>query len=227
MRWGCDGRRGSRARRVGRSSTGVLLSVGPRGGREASAADSTDTSYGRVQGDLTAVVGGGATVAAGGPRGAAEVRLRYLETAGLFGSYEDGPLLGSQAEPRRVIATGLEVRPLFLFRWLKGHETSRAALDLMLDSIGLELGAFFEQPAGTSFESRPGLQLGLMLEFPLLARATGPWAAVHGGVRWSDSALAGGPTDSPDDRSLYLSITLAWHQVVLSGAVDVGDRPAD
>ncbi|MGH7435449.1 MAG: hypothetical protein ACRENE_07225 [Polyangiaceae bacterium] len=225
MRWGSDGRR-----RVARGGAAVLasvlLAVGTAG-QEAFAADSTDTSYGRVQGDLTAVVGAGATVADGGPRGAAEVRLRYLETAGLFGSYEDGPLLGSQAEPRRVVATGLEVRPLFLFRWLKGHETSRAALDLMLDSIGLELGAFFEQPAGTSFESRPGLQLGLMLEFPLFARATGPWAAVHGGVRWSDAALAGGPTDSPDDRSLYLSITLAWHQVVLSSAVDVGDRPAD
>src|SRR5581483_9916003 len=100
-------------------------------------------------------------------------RLRYLETAGLFASYEDGPLLGSHAEPRRVFASGLEVRPLFLYRWLKGHETSRAALDLFLDSIGIELGAAFQQPAGTSFESRPGLQLGLMLELPLFARASG------------------------------------------------------
>jgi hypothetical protein len=66
-----------------------------------------------------------------------------------------------------------------------------------------------------------------MLELPLFARASGVWAAVHGGMRWSDAALAGGPTDSADDRSFYLSLTLAWHQVVLSSAVDVGDRPRD
>src|SRR5581483_2354266 len=84
------------------------VAMAATGSRSALAADSTDTSYGRVQGDLTVVVGAGATVADGGPRGEAELRLRYLETAGLFASYEDGPLLGSHAEPRRVFASGLE-----------------------------------------------------------------------------------------------------------------------
>jgi hypothetical protein len=186
-----------------------------------------DATYGRIQGDLTAVVGAGATVADRGVRGEAELRVRYLETAGLFASYEDAPLLGSAAEPRRVFATGLEVRPLFLFRWLKGREASRAMLDLVLDSLGLELGAAFQQPAGTSFVSRPALQFGLMAEVPLFARATGAWLAVHGGVRWSDDALSGGPIAGPDDRSFYLSVTLAWHQVVLTHAIDVGDGPAE
>jgi hypothetical protein len=193
------------------------------GERRARAGDLTDTSYGRVQGDLAVVVGAGATVADRGPRGEAELRLRYLETAGLFASYEDGVMLGSKAEPQRVLAAGLELRPLFLFRWLKGHETSRAMLDLLVDSIGLELGAAFQQPYGTSFESRPALQLGLMLEVPLFAKASGPWLAFHGGVRWSDNAISGGTIAGPDDRSFYLSITLAWHQVVLSHAIDVGD----
>jgi hypothetical protein len=229
MRSGSEGRKGVVSARTGTialsAAACLWAAVAAAGAKDALAADSTDTTYGRVQGDLTVVVGAGATVADGGPRGEAELRLRYLETAGVFASYEDTSLLGSQAEPRRVFATGLEVRPLFLFRWLKGYETSRAALDLLLDSIGIELGAMFQQPAGTSFESRPGLQLGLMLELPLFAKATGLWAAVHGGARWSDRALAGGPIDSSDDRSLYLSLTLAWHQVALSSAVDVGDRP--
>src|SRR5258708_32226005 len=177
-----------------------------------------------MDGDVALGGGAGATVGERGPGGEAEPGVRYLDTAGLFATYEDGPLLGSAAEPRRVLATGLEVRPLFLFRWLKGHETPRAWIDLALDSIGLELGAAFQQPTGTSFDERPGLQLGGMLEIPIVGRATGPWLAVHGGARWSDGALAGGSTAGSDDRSLYLTIGLAWHPGVTRHAGDVGDR---
>jgi hypothetical protein len=196
------------------------------GARVASAAGRTDATYGRIAGDVTLVGAVGVVAADGGPRGEAELRARYLETAGLFASYEDAPLLGSSAEPRRVFAGGLEVRPLFLFRWLDGHQTSEPWLDLVVDSVGLELGAMFQQPSGASFSSRPGAQVGLAIEVPILPRATGPWIGLHGGVRWSDAVLAGGPTNGPDDRSFYLSITLAWHQVVRLGAVDPGDGPA-
>lgn len=224
-------RHASGTRRAGRQSPCVpcalALAVGAHvaGAGDARAAGADDATYGRVGGDLTLVGGLGVVAADGGPRGEAELRARYFETAGLFASYEDAPLFGSSAEPRRVFAAGLEVRPLFLFRWLDGHETSRAWLDLVVDSVGLELGAAFEQPAGAAFASRPGAQVGLAVEVPILPRATGPWIGLHGGARWSDSALAGGPTNGPDDRSLYLSITLAWHQVVLARAVDVGDGP--
>ncbi len=190
---------------------------------DAVAAGGVDASYGRVRGDVTLVAGVGMVATDRGPRGEGEVRVRYLETAGLFASYEDGPLLGSAAEPRRVFATGLELRPLFLFRWLDDRETSEARLDLLIDSIGIELGAAFMQPSGGSFSSRPGAQVGVMLEFPVLAGATGPWLGVHAGVRWSDEALAGGSSGGPDDRSFYLSITAAWHQVVLTHTVDMGD----
>lgn len=201
------------------------MAVASSSARPASAGGA-DASYGRVGGDVTLVAGAGAVVAAQGPRGEAELRLRYFDTAGLFAAYEDGPLLGSDAEPRRVFSAGLEVRPLFLFRWLEGHETSRGRLDLLVDSIGIELGAAFQQPYGGEFGSRPAAQLGLALELPVFASATGPWIGLHGGMRWSDIALAGGSTSSPDDRSLFLAITAAWHQVVLVHAVDPGDGPA-
>jgi hypothetical protein len=225
VRWVCSSSRpGERARLLrGSVATAVAaaaLAVTPRAARAAD----TDTSYGRVQGDLGIVVGAGATVADGGPRAEGEMRLRYLETAGVFATYEDGPALRSGAEPRRVFATGLEVRPLFLFRWLKGHETSREFFDLLVDSMGIELGAAFVQPSGTSFQSRPALQAGLMVEVPLFGAASGPWLGIHGGGRWSDGALQDGTTAGPDDRSFYLSFSLAWHQVVLSHVVDVGDR---
>src|ERR1019366_6992085 len=70
------------------------------------------------------------------------------------------------AEPTRVLAAGLELRPLFLFRWLTGRETQRARVDLVVDSLGLELGAVFTQPAGTSFASQAGMQAALGLEVP-------------------------------------------------------------
>lgn len=213
MRWGC-----SRSAAL----AGVVAALGLRAG--AARADDVDPSHGRVEGDLTLVVGAGAVLAGGGPRAEGELRLRYLETAGLFASYEDGPLVSSSADPRRVLATGLELRPLFLYRWLKGHETRRAWVDLAIDSLGLELGAAWIQPAGTGFASQAAVQAGLGLEVPLLGEASGPWLGLHGGARWSEVALATGTAPTADDREAFLAITLSWHQVVVAHVVDVGDE---
>ena len=213
MRWVC--RRALCAAAVGAACASV--------GRQA-AAGSTDPSYGRVDGDLTLGVGVGAVASGGGPRGEGELRLRYLETAGLFATYEDGAVFGGSADPQRVLATGLELRPLFLYRWLKGHETRRPWLDLTLDSFGLELGAAWMQPAGASFGSAAAVQAGLGLEIPILPDATGPWIGLHGGVRWSEAELAAGRALTANDREAFLAVTLAWHQVVVAHLVDVGDE---
>ena len=191
---------------------------------DARAEGAVEPSYGRVEGDVTLVAGAGGAVASGGPRAEGELRARYLETAGVFGTYEDGPIVGLDAGPRRVVAAGLELRPLFLYRWLQGHETHRARLDLAIDSLGLELGLAWQQPQGRPFASSPGFEVGLGLEVPLLLDATGLWLAFHGGVRWSDESLASGLVETADEREAYVSITLAWHQVVAAHVVDVGDR---
>jgi hypothetical protein len=194
--------------------------------RSASADGGTvDPSYGRVEGDVALVFGMGAVFAPRGLRAVAEVRLRYLETAGLYATYEDANVLASAPEPQRLLATGLEVRPLFLFRWLEGYEGKRPWVDLALDSIGLELGALLEQPTGADFASRRGIEVGLGVELPLAARATGLWIRVRGGLRWSERALASGVVDGADDRQAVIAITLAWHQIVQAHMVDVGDRP--
>ncbi|MGH7269429.1 MAG: hypothetical protein ACREJ3_03280 [Polyangiaceae bacterium] len=194
--------------------------------RDARADDGIEPSYGRIAGDATLVVGAGVTVASSGPRAAGELRLRYLDTAGLFVAYEDGVLLGGGTRPARLFAAGFELRPLFLFRWLRGHETHCPRLDLMLDSLGLELGATLPQDPGGSFASAPGLQAGLGIEVPIGETADGPWIGLHGGVRMGDDVLASGSSaQSEEDRELYLSITLAWHEVILLHAVDVGDLP--
>jgi hypothetical protein len=183
-----------------------------------------DTSDGRIDGDLSASAAIGATFGPRGPRAAADLRLRYVWTAGLFATYEDGPLVGSAAEPRRAFAAGVELRPLFLARWLQGWELGNAYLDMTIDSLGLELGAVFLEPTGSSFGSKPGLQAGLGFTVPVLPRATGPVIGIHGGGRWSDSVLAGRTIDGPSDRALYLMVTVGWQQVFGAHVVDLGDR---
>jgi hypothetical protein len=192
--------------------------------KDDTAKSTVDTSYGRVDGDLSVSFGLGATVGPRSPRASADLRFRYMDTVGIFGTYEDGPLLGSGSEPRRVLATGVELRPLFIARWLTGREFGVPHLDLALDSFGLELGAFFAQPDGAAFAARPGLQAGLGLEVPVLPHSNGPWIGFHGGARWSDTALGGSGTEGPVDRSLYLGITVAWHQFFGGHVVDLGDR---
>jgi hypothetical protein len=181
-----------------------------------------DSSYGRVEGDLSASFGAGVTLGPRAPRGALDLRVRYLETVGVFITYEDA--LGGDAEPVRVVAFGTELRPLFLGRWLTGYELARGRWDLLVDSFGLELGGAVYQPAGASFASRPALQAGIGLEVPLLADATGPWIGLHAGARWSETTLGGADSATADDRALYLAVTLAWHQVFVAHVVDEGDR---
>lgn len=207
--------------RLGLCTAAALLLFGAAG---AARAEETDTSYGRIEGDVSASLGLGAALGPRAPRAAADLRLRYLWTAGVFVTYEDGPLLGSTSEPRRVFATGVELRPLFLVRWLQGLETGNAYVDLTIDSLGFELGAVFEEPVGRPFGSRAGLQAGVGLQLPMLPHATGPVIGVHGGARWSDAALAGRAIERPSDRALYLLVTIAWQQAFKAHIVDLGDR---
>lgn len=202
----------------------LLVAMLVAGVAEAGEESTRDTTHGRFDGDLAIAGGVGATFGPRAPRATADVRFRYLSTAGLFATYEQGPPLFDSAEPRRALAFGVELRPLFLARWGSGREIGNARLDLLLDSLGLELGAVFMQPAGAKFGARPGLQLGLGAELPIFASATGPFIGVHGGIRWSDAALSGGPLDGPSDRSLYVTTVIGWQQVFGAHVVDLGDK---
>lgn len=193
-------------------------------GRSALAQEHDDPSHGRIDGDVSVVVGLGTAVAPQGVRGEGEVRLRYLDTAGAFATYEEGALFASTAQPQRVLTSGAELRPLFLARWLRGYETRSVRFDLAVDSLGFELAAVFAQHAGGAFASDLGVQVGLGLEVPLLERPSGPWVGMHGGVRWSDAALASGVVHGATNRAGFLVVTLAWHELVVAHLVDLGDE---
>jgi hypothetical protein len=187
-------------------------------------AQQEEPSHGRIEGDVTLVAGLGGAATPRGMRGAGDLRVRYLDTAGVVVTYEEGGLFDAATQPQRLLAAGLELRPLFLARWLRGYETRSAPLDLVVDSFGLELAAVFAQHPGGPFGSDMGVQAGVGLEVPLLGSASGPWVGVHGGVRWSDAALASGEVRDATDRAAFLALTLAWHQLVMTHVVDLGDR---
>lgn len=190
----------------------------------ADGSERVDASHGRLVGDVGIAGAVGMTVGARGPRASADLRLRYLSSAGIFAMYEDGGILASAAEPRRNLAFGIEVRPLFLARWATGRELGRAYLDLLIDSLAIEIGPVFAQPEGARFGARPGLQMGLGFELPFSTVASGPFLALHGGGRWSDAALAGGPLDGPSDRALFLMIAVGWQQLFGADLVEAADR---
>lgn len=182
-----------------------------------------DGAHGRFEGDLGLAVAAGATFGPRAPRATLDLRLRYLSTAGVFATYEEG--FGG-SEPGRLLAFGLEIRPLFLARWATNRELGRPRLDLLIDSFALELGAVLSQPDGTAAFGRRGLQAGIGLALPFLATASTPFVAAHAGCRWSDDALAGGPLAGPGDRSLFLSIEIGFQQLFGAHLADLGDRRA-
>jgi hypothetical protein len=183
-----------------------------------------DGVYGRFDGDLELHLGAGAAFADGGPMLAAHLEALYLSTAGIYARYTDA--VGTEGPSvERSIAAGLTLQPLFLGRYAKNWEQGPARLDLFLDSIALDLGAFWHDPRAGSFTPSPGLELGLGISLPILAQASGPVVTLRGALRWRAADLsAATATGTLIERGAHLAVTLAWHQVVRTHMVDAGDR---
>jgi hypothetical protein len=109
----------------------------------------------------------------------------YFSVAGVYLDYSDA--LDAEADPRRALGFGVDVRPLFIPRWSTNRQIGRPFLDLTLDSVSLGLGAFFAQPRGESFGHERGFEASLGLALPLLARADGPWLELRGGLEWPNA----------------------------------------
>jgi hypothetical protein len=202
---------------AGGTLAAALLAAGP------ACADGRDGLYGRFDGDLDLRVHAGAAFAAGGPALAASVAAVYLSSAGVYVHYTDA--LGSDA-PRvsRSLSGGVHLQPLFLARYAFDAERGPAFLDLLVDSLALELGAFWSAPRRSPWDEQPGLEVALGVAVPFLPRASGPFIGVRGALRWRPTDFVAGAPGDAVDRGAVLSITLGWHQVVVTHIVDVGDR---
>lgn len=161
-----------------------------------SAAAQGDGVYGRLDADLVleAALGGGAAFepALQGAT-ALDLRARYLDMAGLVVGVEWRPTGASRA------IVGADLRPLFLARFLLGASLQDRYWDLLLDSIGIDLGV-----AITPFDQRAGVALavGFGLDIPLLFFGEGVSGLAlrlfgrHVSARPSDRY---GPVDGVDD----------------------------
>ncbi len=180
-----------------------------------------DTSYGRLEGDSAIAVSAGAAFDVRGVRGSIDVRYRCLHSAGIVLGYEEG--FGAGAEPLRLGIAGFELRPLFLARWLQGKELGSPYLDLLIDSIGFELGAFVAQPQFGDFGSSAGLSFGIGAEFPFMPHAWGPFLAVRAAFRWSREALSAADTTTVDVRAFVVTVAFGYQAVFGSHIIDMGD----
>jgi hypothetical protein len=159
-----------------------------------------DGAYGRLDGDLalSAGVNGGVVIddrVHPAPTGSVslELRARILDSGGLFAAGEWRP----EGDSRVIV--GVDVRPFFLPRFLLGLESGFQWFDLLLDSIGVDIGAAmgpFDHDAGV------GLAIGFGLDVPLfLPERTSGGVFLHLGARYVTAsafdqvAPLGGTTD--------------------------------
>ncbi|HET7539900.1 MAG TPA: hypothetical protein VFK05_08510 [Polyangiaceae bacterium] len=165
-------------------------------------AASADGVYGRFDGDLDLGLALGAEFgSAGNAAPALRASAHYFSIAGVYAS---GRIKAGEQSAPSLFGLGVDLRPLFVPRWVKGYQTGSALFDLTLDSLSLSLGAFWAGTAEHSPESSHGFDAQLGFGVPLLASAAGPWLEARGALRYPDGA----------SREEAVFVSLSWHGFV-------------
>jgi hypothetical protein len=209
-----SGRAQADAEGVAHTRADVLSSDGPRG---------TDGVYGRLDGDVDLSLAAGTELLRGGPGATATLRALYLQTAGFYVGYTSS-FGNHSAVPPRSLAMGVGLRPMFLPRWGNDKEQGPAILDLTLDSMTFDIGTIWAADQAGSFNQSPGIELGVGIEVPLTQDASGPWLGARGAVRWRGAELASKESGDPANLGPVIFLTFAWHVLVSTHIVDMGDR---
>jgi len=121
-----------------------------------------DGVYGRLDGDVVLAAGAGGGYRTGPEAGAVgelQLRASYLGTAGL--------LVAPSVGPTARLLLAVDFRPLFPALFLQNLFTGSEWLDLLVQSVGLELGAAvdrLDEPDGRGV----GLAVGFGVDVPLV-----------------------------------------------------------
>lgn len=179
-----------------------------------------DGAYGRLGGDVSLQGAVGASFGHGPAVGVSASAL-YLVTAGPYASADialsDDARWAHLGNGRlRSLSTGVELRPLFVPRFLKAAESGRAFWDLVLDSIGFRLGARFHPGS----EAR-SLELGGLLDVPLGTTFSGAFLGLSVTKTVPGRALAG-LRDNPEE-TLFFGVALGVRGMLTTHLVDFGD----
>jgi hypothetical protein len=178
---------------------------------------SDDGVWGRFGSDLVLSVGANAGVGLGDPsllaRGSSaaafsldvELRLRVMDTAGVVVAPEWRPDGAS-----RLVAA-IDLRPVFLARFLFGATSGDRYWDLFFDSFGVELGATIFAPEG---RVAVAWTVGFGCDVPLWVppEITGA-LALRLGARWTGGGTADvwGPNRSVDDWTIHAGLLVRFH----------------
>jgi hypothetical protein len=199
-----------------RMSLSVLFAAGVLSWATTSAA--ADGAYGRIDGDTAIQLDVGSGTDDGRACAVAAIAVRYLQTAGVYNTWAIRPR--DDRPSAWTSSFGVELRPLFLPRFFKDLQSGPAALDLMLDSLSLRLGAVTAKD-GPFSTGGPGFESGVGIGVPLTSQASGLWLSTAGTLRWSHVRMGGSPSDQ--DRTFLWTLTLGWQEIFRLGIVDVGD----
>jgi hypothetical protein len=194
----------------------------------ARAGDEEDGVYGRLAGDLDLRAHGGLAVLPGNTQVAVGASAHYLSTAGVYVLYTDAPGK-TPSGISQSLSVGVDVCPLFLARFAKNLEHSSPFVDLLLDSVGFELGALWDssRSAAWSVSKRPGVELAVTFAIPLMARAAGLYLAFRAGVRWNPWEMSQEVQPPEANHYAVLSVALGWRQFFRAHLVDVSDERAE
>jgi len=177
-----------------------------------------DGAYGRFAGRLELGVGLGAEFSGSTPLMVARMTLHYFSTAGIYAQYatgftdsEWGPATpthpASKGTPGRL-SVGVDLRPLFLPRFVEDYEQGPAFLDLTIDSVSLAVGGFWQVVPGGKFGAVRGVEASLGGGIPLFAQASGLWIRFRAFGRWQTDVV------EPAGAQWMGLVLLAYQQVL-------------
>ncbi len=180
---------------------GVLLSV-----PTTAHANASEDPYGRLATETTLTLGLGAGAQLTENQSflsLVDLRWRYLESVGVVLNPE------LRASGDVAFHLGIEVRPLFWWRFLQGRQVGTRFVDEWIDSIGFEMGASYIREDSAS---KPGWMLGLGCDLPFWHFREPQAVFLHVGLRYVHSLASdyGGSSQDFQDLSAYVTLNTKW-----------------
>ncbi len=175
-----------------------------------------DGLYNRLDRDLTLSAeasGGGWIRGDARPTMGATLRARYLDEMGVVLGYERA-VTGDRED---AVWAGVDFRPLMLGRWVSDLEGDSRLTDLIVDSIGLDLGVAWLRPGGMLGEgSGFGFVLGTGVDIPLTWRH-GDAVSLRLSVRWISAQPWDIQGTGAGDNAVVLSLGVVFRTMVNAG----------
>ena len=146
---------------------------------------SADGAWGRIHGDVSIQGDIGIGMDNRKTALAANLATRYLQTAGLYTTWMVP--LQHNTTYHYTVSFGLELRPLFLPRFLTNRQSTSPRLSMTIDSLALRMGVVTAD--NNPYRATPGFETGFSIGIPLLQNVSGPWINASSTWRWPHDTM--------------------------------------